>query len=91
MKMQDRRFRQALPLVSQNINNGVAIADDYIQKANCILYLRNDNAMYAEIMSLITDAKKYDPNNINIYKTEIISHLRQKQYSETKSLVVCKV
>ena len=87
MKMQDRRFRQAMPLVSQNINNNVATADDYIQKANCLLYLRNDESTHSEVTSLINEAKKLAPNNINIHKTEILALLRQKNYGGAKSLL----
>ena len=87
MKMQDRRFRQALPLVSQNISNNVGTADDYIQKANCLLYMKNDANSYNEVVNLIGEAKKIRPNNINIYKTEIIVYLRQARYNEAKNLL----
>ena len=87
LKMQDRRFRQALPLVSQNIDNNVATADDYIQKANCLLYMRNDNGSHREIIELLNRAKESEPNNINIYKTEIIAFLRQERYSEAQNLL----
>lgn len=85
--MEDRRFRQALPLVSQNINNNVGTADDYIQKANCLLYMKNDPQSYAEVNRLISEAKKIKPQNINIYKTEIIASLRQTKYSEGRVLL----
>lgn len=85
MKMQDRRFRQALPLVSQNIDNNVGTADDYIQKANCLLYMKNDAQSYNEVVNLINEAKRIRPNNINIYKTEIIVYLRQSKYTEARS------
>ena len=87
MKMQNRRFRQALPLVSQNIQNQVATDDDYIQKANCLLYMKNDPKSYAEVLSLIDEAKKINSNNINIYKTEIVAYLRQDKYGEAKKLL----
>ena len=87
LKMEDRRFRQALPLVSQNIDNNVGTADDYIQKANCLLYMKNDPQSYAEVNRLISEAKKVKPQNINIYKTEIIAYLRQSKYSEGRALL----
>ena len=87
IKIMDRRFRQALPLVSQNINNNVATVDDYIQKANCLLYLRNDANTFTEIGSLINEAKKMSIDNINLYKTEILYYLRQKKYKEALSLL----
>lgn len=87
MKMQDRRFRQALPLFNQNIENGVATADDYLQKAKCLLYMRNDNESHKEVFRLIGLAKNVSPGNINIYKTEIIAQLRQNNFSEAKALL----
>lgn len=87
MKMQDRRYKQALPLFSQNIENNVATADDYIQKANCLLYMRNDKETYKEVLKLIDLAKSASPNNINIYKTEIIALLRQNSYSEARTKI----
>lgn len=86
-KMQDRRFKQALPLVSQNINNNVATVDDYIQKANCLLYLKNDTKSYTDVINLIENAKSIRPNNINIYKTEIVAYLRQGKYDKAKELL----
>lgn len=88
MKIQDRRFRQALPLLSQNISNNVAVADDYIQKANCLLYLRNDNNAYTEVNSLIKEAKVLAPDNINIYKPEILVLLRNKDYKKATALLL---
>lgn len=85
--MQDRRYKQALPLFAQNINNNAATADDYIQKANCLLYMRNDKEAYKEVMQLISQAKAASPNNINIYRTEIIALLRQDKYAEARTLL----
>ncbi len=85
--MQDRRFRQALPLVSQNIANNVATADDYIQKANCLLYMKNDANSYNEVINLINEAKRIKPNNINIFKTEIIANLRQNKFNDARNLL----
>lgn len=87
MKMQNKRFRQVLPLVSQNINNMVATADDYILKAYCLLYLKNDIGSSDEIMNILTEAKELDPNNINIYKAEILAYLRKNNYSNALSLL----
>ena len=76
MKYSDKRFRQCLPYVCQNIENGVGTADDYILKANCILSTKNDNISNNEAISLINTAKQLDEDNINIYKSEIIATLR---------------
>ena len=76
MKYSDRRFHQCLPYVNQNIKNGVATADDYILKANCLLSTKNVVASNQEVLELISIAKQLDADNINIYKTEIIATLR---------------
>ena len=87
MKLQDRRFRQALNFFSQNIDNNVATADDYIQKAYCLLFLSNDPSIYSEISSLLNQAKSISSSNINIYKVEILTNLRQNKYREASSLL----
>lgn len=76
MKYSDRRFRQCLTFVDQNIKNGVATADDYILKANCLLSTKNDVTSNNEVISLINKAKSLDESNINIHKTEILATLR---------------
>lgn len=76
MKYADRRFRQCLPYVTQNIVNDVATTDDYILKANCLLSTKNDSESNNEALELINRAKQLDANNINIFKSEIIATLR---------------
>lgn len=76
MKYSDRRFHQCLPLLSQNIENNVAIADDYLIKANCLLATNNTIESNTEVIELIEKAKELENNNINIYKAEIIATLR---------------
>ena len=71
-----RRFREAAKAVSQNIENNVATADDYLIKANCLLALSDTEASNIEVLELIKKAKKLQPNNINIYKAEILANLR---------------
>lgn len=78
MKFEDRRFRQVLPLVSQNISNHVGTAEDYIFKANCMMSLYDSAESNSEILQLIEVAKQLEPTNINIYKTEILAFLRTK-------------
>lgn len=62
--------------VSQNIENNVATADDYLIKANCMLALYDTEASNNEVLSLVQRAKDLQPNNINIYKAEILVNLR---------------
>ncbi len=78
-KFNNRRFRQVLPLVTQNIENKVATADDYILRANCILYLYNDPKSNKSVLEDINMAKSLDSSNLNIYKAEIIALLRNKE------------
>lgn len=87
MKYEDRRFRQCLPLVSQNIKNGVAQADDYILKSNCILATQNTAESNLEALELINKAKMIEPENINISKTEIIATLRLNRISDAIMLL----
>ena len=75
-KMDYRRFREAMVGVSQNIENNVATADDYLIKANCLLALKNDVSSNIEVLNLINKAKELQPNNINIHKAEILAELR---------------
>lgn len=88
MKFEDRRFRQVLPLVNQNIYNGTATSEDYILKANCLLALYNDTQTNLEILELISYAKELDNTNINIYKAEILANLRMKKYETAYELLV---
>lgn len=87
MKYQDRRFRQCLPLVSQNIENGVATAEDFILKANCLLALENNAESNDEALKLLLKAKELESDNINIYKAEIIATLRSEQNEEALVLL----
>ena len=87
LKFEDRRFRQTLPLVNTNIKNGVATAEDYILKANCLLALYNDETSNNEVLSLINKAKSIDESNINHYKAEILSNLRLRKFSVAQQLL----
>ena len=73
-----KRFREALADVTRNIDNNVATTDDYLIKANCLLALYDTEDSNREVLALIQKAKNLDPNNINIYKAEILSELRLK-------------
>lgn len=87
LKYEDRRFRQTLPLVDMNIKNGVATAEDYILKANCLLALYNDDASNNEVLSLINKAKAIDESNVNLYKAEILSNLRLRRFGVARQLL----
>lgn len=87
MKFEDRRFRQVLPLVEQNISNDVATSEDYILKANCILALYNDIESNTEVLEMINMAKSLDKDNINLYKAEIIANLRLNKHSLAHDLL----
>lgn len=87
LKFEDRRFRQTLPLVDMNIKNGVATAEDYILKANCLLALHDDDTSNYEVLSLINKAKAIDESNINLYKAEILGNLRLRKFSVAQQLL----
>lgn len=87
MKFESKRFNQCYQLVSQNIENGIATIDDYLLKANCLLYLSNTEASNLEALDMINIAKQMDIDNINIYKAEIIAYLRLSDYATTQSLL----
>ena len=87
IKFINRRFRQCIPFVSQNISNKVANADDYLLKANCILATKNSCESNAEVAGLINKAKAIDPNNINILKSEIQLSFRLNDKAKAISLL----
>ena len=86
-KFNDRRFKQCLPLVNQNIETGVATADDYLIKARCLLAMDSSQNACEEILSTIEKAKELNANKVNIYKTEIMVYIRLDDYSKAISLL----
>ena len=42
--------------------------------------MKNDAQSYSEVLSLLDTAKKINPNNINIYRTEIVAYLRHEKF-----------
>ena len=87
IKFFNRRFRKCMPFVSQNIENNVANADDYLLKANCILATKNNNESNNEVAGLISKAKSIDPENINILKCEIVLSFRLNDNARAISLL----
>lgn len=87
LKFEDRRFRQVLPLVEQNIHNSVATSEDFLLRANCMLALYNDAESNSEVLKMVNKAKEIDSQNINIYKTEILAVLRLESTSKALSLL----
>lgn len=75
-KFANRRFSQALDLLNINIKNNVATVRDYIVKSECYLSLYNDKSKLEKIFGFLEAAKKINPLILQIYKTEIIAHLR---------------
>lgn len=73
------RFTQSLSIIDQNIENGVATANDYVLKAKCLLALENSQDAVNEILALLEIAKHIDSSNLDIYKTEILAILRGGQ------------
>lgn len=52
-----------------------------------MMSLYNTAESNAEILQLVADAKKLEPSNINIYKTEILAYLRTKEYQKAVALI----
>lgn len=69
-------FRETIDLVNQNIENEVAVSDDYLLKAHCLLAIQDNEQSNREVLDLIYRAKELKPSDINIYKTEILAYLR---------------
>ena len=70
-----------------NIKNGVATAEDYILKANCLLALYNNEDTNNEILKLIAKAKEIEASNINLYKAEILGNLRLRNFVVAQQLL----
>lgn len=86
-KFNDRRFKQCLPLVNQNILNKVATADDYLIKARCLLAMDSSQGACEEILIAIGKAKELNASIINVCKTEIMVYLRLNDYEKVISLL----
>ena len=81
------RFLQALRLVDENIKNNVGTDDDYLIKALCTLNLYSDTKHNNEVQALIQEAKRINPSNSNILRTEIIAFLRSNDNARAKELL----
>ena len=86
-KYNDRRFKQCLPLVNQNIANNIATADDYLIKVRCLLAMDSSRDACEEILAAIEKAKELNANEINICKTEIMVYLRLEDYTKAIELL----
>ena len=82
---QSKRYKQSMKLSTQNINNGVGTADDYLTNAYCMLYTANDKTSNDKVLKLIEKAKSIDSQNANIDKIEIIALLRDHQDTQAIS------
>lgn len=51
-----------------------------INKANCLLFLKNDRQTNIEANQLIEEAKKLDAQNVNIYRLTVLIALREDNY-----------
>lgn len=87
LKYDNRRYREVLAYTSQNIYNNVGTADDYLLKANCLLALYDETETNTEALSLINRAKQLEPDNINLYKAEILAQLRLKNKNAASTLL----
>lgn len=87
MKFHDRRFRQCLPLVNQNIENGVATADDYLMRTFCTIATTDGKQANQEIMGYLDKAKQLDPDNPFILQGYTIAKIHAGQIAEAKTLL----
>lgn len=72
-KYGEGKYTEAVALVDRNIANNVAVADDYLIKANSMLVMNPSDKDRAEINSLIAKARQLNPADIRPLKTEILS------------------
>lgn len=79
MKYELGRFNECIYLAYQNINNDVATSQDYLLVAKSYMALYNTLEKNQEALNMILKAKSIDPNDINLYKAEIVARLRMKQ------------
>ncbi len=88
-QFENRRFKQCITLVEQNIANGVGTVDDYMLYARCLLAFENTPESNTQILELVENARAIDSfsHNINIDKTEILVYLRLKQYDKAQALL----
>ena len=78
----DRRFTRCINFITQNINNQVATAEDYLLKANCLMLVNNTEESNQQVADLIAKAREIKPNGLGADKTEILLTLRMKKYEE---------
>lgn len=86
-KYNDGRFKQALALVNQNIDNKVGTDDDYLIKARCLLNLYSDDEHNKEALAMVQKAKSLYSGNVNILRTEIIACLRNNDLNKASTLL----
>lgn len=83
-KYENKRFRESLRLVEQNIKNKVATYNDYLLYANNLLNLYNTDDKINDALESLKTAKSIDPDNINSYKTEALIYLRKQEFLNAK-------
>lgn len=81
------QFRKAIDLVNQNMENEVAVSDDYLLKAYCLLAMYDNEHSNREVLDLLDRAKTLNPSDINIYRTEILAYLRLNDRATALSLL----
>lgn len=87
IKYRNKRYKETMKLLDQNIRNGVASYDDYILQSRCLLYLKNDAQSNHLALEYVEKAKRISPSIINIQKSEILVRLRLKQVDTALKLL----
>ncbi len=86
MKYEDRRFKECVKFLDQNIENHVATADDYILKAKCLLVMSNTEESNREILDLLSEAKAIG-RPLDADRIEIVVNLRMNRRTEAVALL----
>ena len=81
-----------IDFADQNINNGVAVCEDYLLKVNSILSLKGGDETYkTDVLNLIDRAKELNVNNVYVRRAEVIANLLYKQYEESIKSLECYI
>lgn len=86
-KYAEGKYLEAIALANRNMANGMAVATDYLLKANSLLAMNPSDKDRAEVAKLISLARHIDPQDPMALKTEILSAVSAKAYSNAVNLL----
>ena len=85
VKYVNKHFREAIAIVDININNKVAIPEDYIIKINSSLALYNEQG--EDLLKMAEEARGLYPESMSLMESEIKVHIYMKNYVKALSLI----